>query len=158
MLIKRGAMFGLDARIALAIFGALSVISGAALYSAIQAAKNEAKVQTGLELYKGIEQYMLDKGELFATGNVTYTDVGLIAKNFDSDPLWNGPYYGESTSTRIYIKLAGFTGNTAIDENFQLGKWGKDVVSPSYESCFVASICYFYLFRSYSVQTLIMKA
>ncbi len=36
MLANRGAMFGLDARIALAIFGALSVISGAALYSAIK--------------------------------------------------------------------------------------------------------------------------
>lgn len=32
---KKAAMFGLDARIALVIFGALSVISGAALYSAI---------------------------------------------------------------------------------------------------------------------------
>jgi len=30
MLNKKGAMFGLDARIALAIFGALSVASGAA--------------------------------------------------------------------------------------------------------------------------------
>ncbi len=37
--LNKGAMFGLDARIALAIFGALSVISGAALYSAIKQAK-----------------------------------------------------------------------------------------------------------------------
>ena len=37
--LKKGAMFGLDARIALAIFGALSVISGAALYSAIKESK-----------------------------------------------------------------------------------------------------------------------
>tara|TARA_Y100001960_G_C14595815_1_gene788039 strand:- start:886 stop:1026 length:141 start_codon:yes stop_codon:yes gene_type:complete len=36
---KKGAMFGIDARIALAIFGALSAISGAALYSAIQQSK-----------------------------------------------------------------------------------------------------------------------
>lgn len=36
---KKGAMFGLDARIALAIFGALSVISGAALYSAYKTQK-----------------------------------------------------------------------------------------------------------------------
>lgn len=35
---KKSAMFGLDARIALAIFGALSVITGAALYSAINKA------------------------------------------------------------------------------------------------------------------------
>jgi hypothetical protein len=32
MIYKKGAMFGLDARIALAIFGALSVISGVASY------------------------------------------------------------------------------------------------------------------------------
>ena len=37
-MLNKGAMFGLDARIALAIFGALSVISGAALYSTIQEA------------------------------------------------------------------------------------------------------------------------
>lgn len=36
---KKGAIFGLDARIALAILGALYVISGAALYSAIQESK-----------------------------------------------------------------------------------------------------------------------
>jgi len=42
MLNNKGAMFGLDSRIALAIFGALSVISGAALYSAIQEAKATA--------------------------------------------------------------------------------------------------------------------
>tara|TARA_Y100001960_G_scaffold319101_1_gene389950 strand:- start:3597 stop:3728 length:132 start_codon:yes stop_codon:yes gene_type:complete len=41
ILTKKAAMFGLDARIALAIFGALSVISGAVLYSAIQDAKAE---------------------------------------------------------------------------------------------------------------------
>ncbi len=41
-MIKKAAMFGLDARIALVIFGALSVISGAALYSAIQQAKTTA--------------------------------------------------------------------------------------------------------------------
>ena len=39
MINKKGAIFGLDARIALTIFGALSVISGAALYSAIQESK-----------------------------------------------------------------------------------------------------------------------
>ena len=37
-------MFDLDARIALVIFGALSVISGAELYSSIQTAKNTAVV------------------------------------------------------------------------------------------------------------------
>ncbi|MCP4354624.1 MAG: hypothetical protein GY793_03125 [Proteobacteria bacterium] len=33
---KQAAMFGLDARVALAIFGALSIITGATLYNALQ--------------------------------------------------------------------------------------------------------------------------
>jgi hypothetical protein len=45
-------MFGLDARIALAIFGALSVISGAALYSAIQDARVTAIVITYNRVFK----------------------------------------------------------------------------------------------------------
>ena len=62
MTYKKGAMFGLDARIALAIFGALSVISGAALYSAIQSAKAEQYRQYFVELVKASEAYYLDTG------------------------------------------------------------------------------------------------
>lgn len=51
-LLRKAAMFGLDARIALAIFGALSVISGAVLYSAIKQAKTEALRQYFVELIK----------------------------------------------------------------------------------------------------------
>ncbi len=48
-------MFGLDARIALAIFRALSVISGAALYSAIQQSKVIAMVNQFEEIAKAYE-------------------------------------------------------------------------------------------------------
>tara|TARA_Y100001960_G_scaffold333914_1_gene442192 strand:+ start:5666 stop:6286 length:621 start_codon:yes stop_codon:yes gene_type:complete len=58
----KAAMFGLDARIALAIFGALSVISGAALYSAIQEAKVTKIIANMNEIGKAWEQYYLDTG------------------------------------------------------------------------------------------------
>ena len=94
---KKGAMFGLDARIALAIFGALSVISGAALYSAIQEAKLVSLLTKMSEIVKGVESYMIDTG----------TDLPLTGNIFDQNALledsgvegWNGPYlsYEEGT-------------------------------------------------------------
>ena len=49
-----GAMFGLDARIALAIFGALSVIVGATLYNTIQHTKVITLHQEFVEIEKAI--------------------------------------------------------------------------------------------------------
>ena len=94
-MLKKGAMFGLDARIALAIFGALSVISGAALYSAIQTAKAEQLRQYFVELSKASEQYYLDNAkqlELYPTANqdLYITD---LSRNRESLSTWNGPYW-----------------------------------------------------------------
>jgi type II secretory pathway pseudopilin PulG len=87
--LQKGAMFGLDARIALAIFGALSVISGAALYSAIQHAKVIQLNQEFLEIEKAIEAYIIDTG----------SNLPIESSNADVDELftstntsWKGPY------------------------------------------------------------------
>jgi hypothetical protein len=90
MLNKKAAMFGLDARIALAIFGALSIISGAALYSAIQTAKNTQYLVTLNEISKSVEAYFLDTGSMPAihTSNILDAEE-LIAS---SKAGWQGPY------------------------------------------------------------------
>jgi type II secretory pathway pseudopilin PulG len=94
--LKRGAMFGLDARIALAIFGALSVISGAALYSAIQAAKSTALLADMNEVGKAWEQYYLDTGQDLPKNGSTGADLYILKlSNLVEDPGisgWNGPY------------------------------------------------------------------
>ncbi|HAG52882.1 MAG TPA: hypothetical protein DCL21_03750 [Alphaproteobacteria bacterium] len=99
-LTAQGAMFGLDARIALAIFGALSVISGAALYSAIQNAKATAFV-TGLdELGKAVEAYMLDTGQWPVQNNPAALPTAAQFYDLKLDSLlavysisgWDGPY------------------------------------------------------------------
>jgi type II secretory pathway pseudopilin PulG len=89
---KKAAMFGLDARIALAIFGALSVISGAALYSAIQQAKATAAVVELEELAKAYQAYVLDTGsdiDYFSGSNLNVSTVDLIKSSVAG---WNGPY------------------------------------------------------------------
>ena len=89
---KKAAMFGLDARIALAIFGALSVISGAALYSAIQQAKVVAIVADLREVHKAYEQYWLDTGEqLNRIGALSFA-VQELVEDTRSLSGWNGPY------------------------------------------------------------------
>jgi hypothetical protein len=105
MNLKKAAMFGLDARIALAIFGALSVISGAALYSAIQDAKATAIITEMKELGKAWEAYYLDTGVSLPRLNKTDTN----STNYfilETRPLaieelglknWNGPYYPYSS-------------------------------------------------------------
>ena len=105
---KKGAMFGLDARIALAIFGALSVISGAALYSAIQDARATSMLATLNELAKSSEQYLLD----------TSTKLPLVAgENLDLQDLvlnnnvagWNGPYIDINAISSTQMVYRGYT-------------------------------------------------
>jgi len=93
MFIRKGAMFGLDARIALAIFGALSVISGAALYGAIQESKATAVLTQMQEIAKAYEQYILDAGGELGFSNGLDRDIDdLLADN--SVAGWKGPYLG----------------------------------------------------------------
>ena len=89
---KKGAMFGLDARIALAIFGALSVISGAALYSAIQSSKATAMLAEMREISKAWEQYLLDTSSIVSDSTGSLLKIKELVSNISSVNGWNGPY------------------------------------------------------------------
>ena len=103
--IKKAAMFGLDARIALAIFGALSVISGAALYSAISNAKATSLIADLNEIGKAWEQYYLDTGQNLPQLSTSSTVYGfyVLKNNFLTEDSgvsgWNGPYLPYSATT-----------------------------------------------------------
>tara|TARA_Y100000590_G_C15643356_1_gene985888 strand:- start:693 stop:1436 length:744 start_codon:yes stop_codon:yes gene_type:complete len=96
---NRGAMFGLDARIALAIFGALSVISGAALYSAIQNSQATALYTEMKEVFKAWEQYYIDTGSQLKRRDLSMADYNSYiyeTKWLVVEPTginnWQGPY------------------------------------------------------------------
>ena len=103
MIIKKGAMFGLDARIALAIFGALSVISGTALYSVIQESKAVALLSEMTEVGKAWEAYYLDTGQSLPQLHASNTNPNFyrlkttdLAINSTGVSGWNGPYVSYS--------------------------------------------------------------
>jgi len=98
-LCKKAAMFGLDARIALAIFGALSVISGVALYNTVKNAKATALLASMREIGKAWESYYLDTGKNIPTqtndlGQLTgYSHKSnQLVENTDNIQGWEGPY------------------------------------------------------------------
>ena len=97
--IKKGAMFGLDARIALAIFGALSVISGAALYSAIQESKVVQAISQLKEIEKAYEQYMLDTGSTTKYVAGDEASIEELVKNINTVSGWKGPYLSYEQSS-----------------------------------------------------------
>jgi len=119
MLNKKGAMFGLDARIALAIFGALSVISGAALYSAIQNARMESYRQYFNGHIKASEQYYLDNGKPIPqfSSYVLYTPDLII--NRESLKTWKGPYIDYNSSS-ISVIMDSVSNQIGTDSVFQL--------------------------------------
>ena len=154
---KKGAMFGLDARIALAIFGALSVISGAALYSAINQSKVVAYQSQLSELEKAVSSYLLDTGIDLPIASIT----GAITTYLTEDngiTGWKGPYLQAERETAGDANRLDFG---FLDSYYFKVKVANDSAWESPEDnadgngeCSSASTCYYWMevrFHSSSV-------
>tara|TARA_Y100001960_G_scaffold334048_1_gene444170 strand:+ start:6862 stop:7455 length:594 start_codon:yes stop_codon:yes gene_type:complete len=121
MKLSKAAMFGLDARIALAIFGALSVISGAALYGAIKNAQEVAYITGLAEVEKAIEAYYIDTG-VYPTGVANdYFELEKLNVEPSGVTGWNGPYINLTNGTSRYFDFK-ILGGSVLGVNY-----GKDV-------------------------------
>ncbi|PPR09105.1 MAG: hypothetical protein CFH44_00450 [Proteobacteria bacterium] len=145
--LKKGAMFGLDARIALVIFGALSVISGAALYSAIQQARVVQASTTLNELSKAIEAYYIDTAtpipEYMPSSNVL--NIGNLYNNFANVKGWNGPYFGSNSSNQAYLEFSLYGMNKAYyTRRYTKSDWGSTLTTVNPKAC-TDTDCYIYL-------------
>jgi len=158
---KSGAMFGLDARIALAIFGALSVISGAALYSAIQKTQATALLADLNEVAKAWESYYLDTGQLppflsTSSGDWeehTYKTAELISSTVKG---WRGPYlpYELSGLDVLHSKYHQIFIPTISDA----GGWGGTVNWDPVGLCDGSNKCYAWVHLSGIESETLMKA
>ena len=106
---QRGAMFGLDARIALAIFGGLSVVAGAAIISAITETGASALATELDNVHKGYTQYVI-------TNSVDTLDETAIWGNYVMGPA-DHPKYGvytlaqdDADSTADVLEASATTG------------------------------------------------
>jgi len=96
---QRGAMFGLDARIALAIFAGLSVIAGMAVFGTIRQTDVTALVSEFDNIGKGYINYAFDTGVDVTPGATTGLGFTALFEDTPTPTLgWNGPYITRSTA------------------------------------------------------------
>lgn len=90
-ILKRGAMFGLDARVALAIMGTLTIIAGVNVIGATQNAKMSKAVFEGKEIITAIKQYEFDVQDKMA---IHSNNAVLLIKELtiSAKTGWEGPY------------------------------------------------------------------
>lgn len=95
---QRGAMFGLDARIALAIFAGLSVIAGMAVFGTIRQTDVTSLVSEFDNIGKGYINYAFDTGVDISTGATPGLGFAALYEDTPTPTLgWNGPYITRST-------------------------------------------------------------
>ena len=141
--LKKGAMFGLDARVALAIIGTLVVISSFYAYSIVRDAKVGAIIFDGKEIVKAIESYEYDiNNEL---GNFAATEKLELSKLLsDSDTKWKGPYIstvniGIDNSRLVSPNLGSFYVFKAK------GREATDVTDDPFIACVSGQTCYLWM-------------
>ena len=145
-MIKKAAMFGLDARIALAIFGALSVISGAALYSAIQEAKITRIITTFNEFEKGLASYLIDTGSDVPVHLAAAHEVTTLELAESTKAGWNGPYlpYTKPAAADHYLTDEA-TGLTFWLHYEKSATWTSADTASSGEACATGATCSYFL-------------
>lgn len=81
---RRGAMFGLDARISLSVFAVLGVIAGVITYSTVTEARATSQMQTVKAVTQAIENYTKDT-KVAPTSFDDFFKSAAVAG-------WSGPY------------------------------------------------------------------
>lgn len=103
---QRGALFGMDARIAMAIFASMTVVIGYFAFGKIDMAKNSALLRELEAVHSAIQDYQTDMGTFYqftvnasngANDFAALYDVNYVAPGFQK--YWNGPYYSPPTNT-----------------------------------------------------------
>lgn len=100
---QRGALFGLDARLALAIFGVLATITGFVAFGRLETARTSVVVADLQNFEKAFQHYQADLGTFFlftlnkapddtesANDITALWDEAMVKPGFR--PRWNGPY------------------------------------------------------------------
>ena len=104
---QRGALFGLDARIALAIFGVLSVVAGVAIVTSIDGTRAQVMATELADTTQALESFHHDlKTDIFLSLS-SPTENGAFQALYDNSVImerdnlkarWNGPYIKASSN------------------------------------------------------------
>lgn len=103
---NKGALFGIDARVSMAIFAALSIGIGYYSLGKVQQARTAAFIRELLDIQQAMEEYQADMGTFIrfsveGGGNGIREFEGLYRSEVIKKGLqkyWNGPYFSKQDS------------------------------------------------------------
>lgn len=140
------AMFGLDARVALTIFGALSIITGATLYKVINNVNVISDIFELTEINKAVESYLLDTGinlPLYVESEPSRLNgKELIISSVSG---WKGPYLNLNYTEKddiVYFNTPQHTFNIAKYSDLE---W----TSTAPKKCVDGGNCYYWVNFAY---------
>lgn len=108
---QKGIIFGLDARIAVAIIAILSIVSGAEVYGYIQQTKLKLLQNNLEEFAKAVEQFSIDTGEDMRMVSSTESYAIDLIKDPGVINGWSGPYIKAEESggdNNIYMSNSNY--------------------------------------------------
>lgn len=140
---EKGAMFGLDARIALAIFASVSIIVGVALYNVVKRVRATAFISELREIGKAWEQYYLDTGKDLPECNTPPQGTRATKELVKSDVKgWKGPYLNYKEAYYMAPVLGhGKYGDIHLISARDI-EWGNNVNWKSVARCNEGDKCY----------------
>jgi hypothetical protein len=131
---QRGAMFGIDARVAMAVLGALSVVTGYIGYSQITAARHGALLSEVQQIDKAVRELQSSVGTFYQFAISTpdgvrdfdaLTDSTMLLTGFQG--RWSGPYLTQSRRDHpiygVYTLTYGQADRTACTVNSTCFVW-----------------------------------
>ena len=151
MAIQKGAMFGLDARIALIILGSLSIISSAALFSVISSLQVSRTANALREVNKALESYLFDVQydlvQISSTSNALYTERRGLDLIESSESGWQGPYIegAEEAASDNFIYISESPQIGAHIYWMQDGDWGGEDFSETNVLCATGIRCMYFI-------------
>lgn len=139
---QRGALFGMDARIAMAIFAGIAVIVGYFAFGKVKMAKNSALMRELTDISSAIQDFQTDMGTFY---KFAIENPGVAGNDFDAlfditklkagfQQHWNGPYY--YPPTRQHPLYGQWT--AAYGQNND----------GTFDACTSSSDCYVWIFLS----------
>tara|TARA_Y100001960_G_scaffold333808_1_gene441148 strand:- start:8124 stop:8726 length:603 start_codon:yes stop_codon:yes gene_type:complete len=140
--IKKAAMFGLDARIALAIFALVSVISVSVIHSALEESATEKLIYEAKEIEKAISAYEIDTDSelpILTTGIYDLREIKSSAK-----PGWKNEYLNYRSATGTNAERYLIHGDVGKFLIFRANdRAATDVDDNPFNSCAdAAKVCY----------------
>lgn len=152
LFVKKGGMFGLDARIALAIFGSVALIAGVKIHGVVKKSNIEKIIYELSEIEKSVNAYEVDTDSTLPIITTGIFNIGELASS--SKPGWKRAYVENArvigADSNRYFKDARLGRFSILQAN---DRSASDITDSPFNACAdVVKKCYLWAYFDSSAE------